>query len=115
MGVNPDVAMIGMDRSIGLAGIANQRGFEVHDGGGARSFRNICSVHDTAACVWCPQIALADTLAIPLRTNSVDAVLSIAVLHHISTEARRVAALRELLRVLRLGGELLVSVRAACA
>lgn len=50
----------------------------------------------------------------PLRSGSVDAVLSIAVLHHISTEARRVAALRELMRVLRLGGELLVSVRWAC-
>lgn len=29
MGVNPDVAVIGMDRSVGLAGIAGKRGFEV--------------------------------------------------------------------------------------
>ena len=57
------------------------------------------------------QVGLADTLSVPIRSGSVDAVLSIAVLHHISTEARRVAALKELMRVLRTGGEMLVSVR----
>ena len=43
-------------------------------------------------------------------TCSVDAVLSIAVIHHIATAERRVHALRELSRVLRVGGRVMISV-----
>lgn len=39
-----------------------------------------------------------------------DAVLSVAVIHHFSTAGRRIEALRELARVLRIGGKILVSV-----
>ena len=39
-----------------------------------------------------------------------DAVLSIAVIHHIATAERRVHALRELSRVLRVGGRVMISV-----
>ncbi|KAG6963389.1 hypothetical protein JG687_00006596, partial [Phytophthora cactorum] len=45
---------------------------------------------------------------VPLRTGAFDAALSIAVLHHISTEERRVALIRELARLVRVGGEVLI-------
>ncbi|RLN60510.1 hypothetical protein BBJ29_006660 [Phytophthora kernoviae] len=45
-----------------------------------------------------------DALKVPLRTGAFDAALSIAVLHHISTEERRVA----LIRLVRVGGEVLI-------
>ena len=50
----------------------------------------------------------ADCLRLPHRAASFDAAISIAVLHHLSTPARRVAALHELLRVVRPGGAALV-------
>jgi len=51
---------------------------------------------------------VADCLHTPLRSGIFDAALSIAVLHHLSTEPRRVRALSEAARLLRPGGELLV-------
>ncbi|KAE9028350.1 Alkylated DNA repair protein alkB 8 [Phytophthora rubi] len=67
--------------------------------GGDRSSRlvKICRDRDLEAMV-------CDTLAVPLRSNSCDAALSIAVLHHLSTLSHRLAAVKELLRVLRVGG-----------
>ncbi|CAI5739639.1 unnamed protein product [Peronospora destructor] len=47
---------------------------------------------------------VCDALAVPLRSNSCDAALSIAVLHHLSTLGHRLAAVKELLRVLRVSG-----------
>jgi len=52
--------------------------------------------------------AVADCLFTNFRTASFDGAISIAVLHHLSTEARRVQALREAARILRPGGEFLV-------
>lgn len=51
-----------------------------------------------------------DNLTLPFRDESLDAVLSIAVVHHLATTERRVCALRELARVLRIGGRLIISV-----
>ncbi|CEG38777.1 alkylated dna repair protein alkb 8 [Plasmopara halstedii] len=47
---------------------------------------------------------VCDALVVPLRSNSCDAALSIAVLHHLSSRDHRLAAIREMLRVLRVGG-----------
>lgn len=47
---------------------------------------------------------------LPLRDESLDAVLSIAVVHHLATTERRIRALRELARVLRIGGRIIISV-----
>ena len=55
-------------------------------------------------------LAQADAAALPLRSGCADAVICIAVLHHLSSEARRLAALAELARVLRVGGRALVTV-----
>uniref|UniRef100_A0AAV1VPC1 Fe2OG dioxygenase domain-containing protein n=1 Tax=Peronospora matthiolae TaxID=2874970 RepID=A0AAV1VPC1_9STRA len=71
--------------------------------GGDRSSRlvDICRGRglDTMVC---------DALAVPLRSNSCDAALSIAVLHHLSTLDHRLAAVKELLRIIRVGGQVIV-------
>ncbi len=73
---------VGFDRSAPLVEIAAARGFEA----------GVC-----------------DALLVPVRGGSADTALSIAVLHHLSTRARRVAALVELLRVVKPhGGQALV-------
>ncbi|KAK1938215.1 Alkylated DNA repair protein alkB 8 [Phytophthora citrophthora] len=69
--------VVGGDRSSRLVSICGERGL------------------DSMVC---------DALAVPLRSDSCDAALSIAVLHHLSTLGHRLAAVKELLRVLRVGG-----------
>ena len=39
-------------------------------------------------------MCVADTLKLPYKTASFDAVISIAVVHHLSNQARRVAAVQ---------------------
>jgi ubiquinone/menaquinone biosynthesis C-methylase UbiE len=56
------------------------------------------------------QVLLCDNLSLPFRDESFDAVLSVAVVHHFATTERRVGALRELARVLRIGGRLIITV-----
>eukprot|EP00983_Pelagomonas_calceolata_P092787 1157707-Pelagomonas_calceolata.AAC.15 len=51
----------------------------------------------------------ADALQLPYRSASCDAALCIAVLHHISSEARRLQLMGELVRILRPGGKAIVS------
>ncbi|XP_045872544.1 alkylated DNA repair protein alkB homolog 8 isoform X1 [Meles meles] len=83
LGINQDLYMIGCDRSQSLVDICGERRF---------------------------QALVGDALAVPLRSGSCDACLSIAVIHHLATAERRVAALRELVRLLRPGGTALVYV-----
>ena len=47
---------------------------------------------------------VADVMALPYRAGAFDAALSIAVLHHVSSEPRRALLVAETLRVLRPGG-----------
>lgn len=67
--------------------------------GGDRSARlaQICGARGLNALV-------CDAMRAPIRSASCDAALSIAVLHHLSTEHHRVAAVKEVVRVLRVGG-----------
>ena len=51
-----------------------------------------------------PPIAVADCINLPLRTNSCDGAICIAVLHHLSTTARRLQCLKELARIVKVGG-----------
>lgn len=53
---------------------------------------------------------VADTLELPYRSGVFDFVLSIAVIHHLTTPERRKDSIKELIRILRPGGELLVFV-----
>ena len=52
----------------------------------------------------------ADTTNLPFKSNTFDAIISIAVIHHMSSAERRVAALREMVRLLVPGGRMLVYV-----
>ncbi|CAF1078973.1 unnamed protein product [Rotaria sordida] len=83
MNIRNDIMMIGCDRSEGLLKICRDRYFEVF---------------------------LSDCMNIPVPTNMFDGVICIAVLHHISTEARRLLALKEIVRILKPGGQALVTV-----
>ncbi|KAL6116236.1 alkbh8 [Pungitius sinensis] len=83
LGLNPEVMAVGCDRSSALVQICAQRGF---------------------------QAFVSDALRVPLRTASCDACISIAVIHHFSTQERRLAAVRELVRLLKPGGRALIYV-----
>ena len=53
-------------------------------------------------------VKVADATYLPYRSNAFDAVINIAVMHHISSYARRLQLLRELVRICRPGGQVLV-------
>ncbi|GIY57304.1 probable tRNA methyltransferase 9B, partial [Caerostris darwini] len=81
--INPDVMKIGSDRCAALTAAARSKNFEV---------------------------LTSDNLHMPFRDETFDAVLSIAVIHHFATTDRRIAAIKELTRVLRIGGKVLITV-----
>ncbi|KAI0510611.1 hypothetical protein KFK09_011219 [Dendrobium nobile] len=56
------------------------------------------------------EVLVADAVNLPYKTNFGDAAISIAVLHHLSTESRRRKAIEELIRVVRKGGTVLITV-----
>lgn len=82
--VNRDVFIVGSDRSTNLTTIASQ--------------------HQPHAAV------VADTLALPHRPGTFDFAISIAVIHHLSTPDRRIAAVKAILETLRDGGKALLYV-----
>ena len=53
---------------------------------------------------------MADCLLLPYKDNSFDAAISIAVIHHLSTQERRKRAISEILRILKTGGRCLIYV-----
>ncbi|CAK9174246.1 unnamed protein product [Ilex paraguariensis] len=83
LGLNPNCYFIGCDISAPLINICADRGHEV---------------------------VVADAVNLPYRTGYGDAAISIAVLHHLSTECRRKKAIDELVRVVKKGGLVLITV-----
>lgn len=83
MGHNKQVFQVGCDTSFELMKICNNQGHEVL----------------TSNC-----------LQLPYRDSVFDAVVCIAVIHHLATEKRRLAAVREMVRVLNVGGRGLIYV-----
>ncbi|KAJ8368510.1 hypothetical protein SKAU_G00085380 [Synaphobranchus kaupii] len=81
--INDDVFKLGCDVCSPLVDTARSRGYEVQ----------VC-----------------DGLRLPYRRGCFDAVLSIAVIHHLSTKERRIRAIKEMARTLRVGGRLMVYV-----
>lgn len=53
-----------------------------------------------------PAVVVADCMHIPLKTNSFDAAICIAVMHHLSTAPRRRRCLQELSRIVKVGGRI---------
>ena len=94
-GVRRDVFTAGSDKSSGLASVAGRR----CSGGGGSGLRNPVA-----------DVLVADGYHLPYRQGSCDAVLCIAVLHHMATVERRRELLTELVRVLVPGGKALVTV-----
>lgn len=56
------------------------------------------------------EVFVGDAVNLPYRENVGDAAISIAVLHHLSTEDRRRKAIEELIRVVKRGGLVLITV-----
>ncbi|KAM8975505.1 putative tRNA methyltransferase 9B [Pelodytes ibericus] len=56
------------------------------------------------------EIMMCDGLNLPYRTGCFDAVLSIAVIHHFSTKERRIRAIQEISRILKVGGKVMIYV-----
>ena len=82
MGLNPELIVTGCDVSVRLVQYARERSYHV--------------------CV-------ADALRLPYRDSCFDATMSIAVIHHLSSAVHRMQALKELVRVVRVGGDVLVT------
>uniref|UniRef100_A0A1A7Z296 KIAA1456 n=1 Tax=Iconisemion striatum TaxID=60296 RepID=A0A1A7Z296_9TELE len=56
------------------------------------------------------EVQMCDGLRLPYRDGCFDAVLSIAVIHHFSTKERRIRAIKEMARTLRVGGHIMIYV-----
>ncbi|XP_053728727.1 probable tRNA methyltransferase 9B [Synchiropus splendidus] len=56
------------------------------------------------------EVQMCDGLRLPYRDGCFDAVLSIAVIHHLSTKERRIRAIKEMARTLRAGGRIMIYV-----
>lgn len=93
--VRQDVAVLASDRSAGLVQVAQRRVLQPSPG----------QPKMPAADVF-----IADGMALPYRLCSCDAVLCIAVLHHISSPERRCLFLKRLRDILRVGSRALVTV-----
>jgi len=55
-------------------------------------------------------VSYGDVCEIPAEDETFDAVICVAVIHHLATEERRLQAIRELLRVTVPGGKVLITV-----
>ncbi len=80
-GLNPGVVCIGCDRSWGLLQVSKD------------------PANETFCC---------DIVTLPLTSNTFDATICVAVLHHLASKDRRIEAIRELLRITRPGGTILI-------
>lgn len=56
------------------------------------------------------QVFTADSLKLPIRDNVFDGLISIAVVHHFSNDQLRIKAIRELARIIKVGGKFLIYV-----
>uniref|UniRef100_A0A8C8VHY9 Methyltransferase type 11 domain-containing protein n=1 Tax=Pelusios castaneus TaxID=367368 RepID=A0A8C8VHY9_9SAUR len=56
------------------------------------------------------EVMVCHNLCLPYRNECFDAVLSIAVIHHFSTQKRRMRAIKEMARILRVGGQIMIYV-----
>jgi len=93
--VRKDIFTAGSDRSKGLAKVAARRLFPAG---------LPVSEHPRA------DVIVADGLELPYRESSCDAVLCIAVVHHIASVKRRISFLEGLLKILVPGGKAIVTV-----
>ena len=53
---------------------------------------------------------IANNISIPFKSNSIDTLLSIAVIHHLSTNKNRIRALNEMIRIIKPHGKMMIQV-----
>lgn len=98
LGVEPDVFMVGSDRSPSLIALARSR---------CRQLQMQQAVTGTGGDVGGAAVGtdvlVADGLSLPFREHAADFVICVAVIHHMSTRARRQDAIRQLLRCVKSG------------
>lgn len=56
------------------------------------------------------EVLIANNLNIPFKDNSFDHAISVAVIHHLSTIEKRLKALNEIIRIVKPGGTVFISV-----
>uniref|UniRef100_A0AAZ3Q164 tRNA (carboxymethyluridine(34)-5-O)-methyltransferase n=1 Tax=Oncorhynchus tshawytscha TaxID=74940 RepID=A0AAZ3Q164_ONCTS len=107
LGVNPDVIAVGCDRSSALVQICSERGFQAF----VSDALNVPLRSDTCdACISIAVIHHLSTQVIHHLSTQVIHHLSTQVIHHLSTQKRRQAVVEELVRLLRPGGRALIYV-----
>lgn len=84
--INPKIFIIGSDYSTGLIDQAK-------------------ILHPNEGC---NDIIVADGMNLPHNSNTFNFAISIAVIHHFADEERRIDAIKEILRVLKKGGQALI-------
>ena len=80
--------------------------------------RNDIVVHGVDTCQELSQLAyrrhknitIANNLNLPFHSSTMDAVISVGVLHHFASFERRLKSVKELARILKPGGQLLIYV-----
>ncbi|KAK4121804.1 S-adenosyl-L-methionine-dependent methyltransferase [Parathielavia appendiculata] len=101
LGVNPEILMVGSDRSASLVALARSRCKELQNRqAGAAAAGTGGEARGAAVAT---DVLVADGLSLPFREHSADFVICVAVIHHMSTRARRQDAIRQLLRCVKLG------------
>ncbi|KAK3293413.1 S-adenosyl-L-methionine-dependent methyltransferase [Chaetomium fimeti] len=101
LGVNPDVFMLGSDRSPSLIALARDRCMQLQAQQGNAAEAGTGG--EAGGAVVATDVLVADGLLLPFRERAADFVICVAVIHHMSTRARRQEAIRQLLRCVRLG------------
>ena len=80
--------------------------------------RNDIVVHGVDICQELSQLAyerhkniiIANNLNLPYRPSTMDAVISVGVVHHFASFERRLQSVKELARILKPGGQILIYV-----
>lgn len=99
-GIIPTVLDIGCGNGRNMEGFNNA---DVYGIDNCQEFVNIC-------CSNGQNVIKADMETIPFPDNYFNYIISIASFHHLSTEERRVAVLKEMCRISKPGGKMLLSV-----
>jgi tRNA (uracil-5-)-methyltransferase TRM9 len=101
LGVNPEVFMVGSDRSASLIALARGRCKELQDREADAAAAGTGG--EAGGATTATDVLVADGLSLPFRERAADFVICVAVIHHMSTRARRQEAIRQLLRCVKLG------------
>ncbi len=102
LGVNPGVFMVGSDRSHSLVALANTRCKQLQ-AQPSDAAAGAGTGGEPAAGTVATDVLVADGLSLPFRLRAADFVICVAVIHHMSTRARRQEAIRQLLQCVTLG------------